>query len=274
MRGQIKNSLMLVVASAGMVVGGSGWTSQPATASEPGERTKTTETTEPKRGTVDERAREVLDAFIEALGGKDAMRRSGNVHQKIRFMMKAQGISSEGDVWIHEKHGMRTKIDLASSEQGLTADGKAWSYDEINGPRVLEGSEASALRRGADPLSWARPEQYFKSITYGGEETLEGKTMHKLDLVPWEGEPSSAYFNAEDGMMYQWAGKIDTPYGLVPTTTTIASYKDYDGLKWPTMVVQEAMGQRIEVETLLVEYGKVTAEDVTPPQAIKTLLAP
>ena len=85
-------------------------------------------------------AREVLDRFVEAIGGEKAVRKPKSLEMTGEFSMPANGISGELRLYTMAPDLLRVTIEIPGI--GLTQEGydgrTAWSMDPIMGPDAVD----------------------------------------------------------------------------------------------------------------------------------------
>ena len=110
---------------------------------------------------------------------------------------------------------------------------------------IAPGSpQASALR---DDLMMSLPYGFLRSAALANDATVKsqrvgGKNYTVLTFTASNRAPATGYFN-EQNMLERVETKIDnTVLGDIPYETTFMDYKDFNGVKFPTHVVQKQGG--------------------------------
>ena len=93
-------------------------------------------------------ARQIIDRFVAAVGGADAILKHRSRRVMGTFSVPAQGLSGELEVLAAAPDRQVVRIKLAGIgdiQQGF--DGRvAWTIDPMTGPRVLEGAALEQAR--------------------------------------------------------------------------------------------------------------------------------
>ena len=220
-------------------------------------------------------AAQIVDRYVEALGGHDLLVSRQNSRSTGSFSMPAAGLSGTMDVRSMVGRVLQ-RFEIEGYGTSMTGyDGEVgWSVDPNLGPRLLEGKELDALKESASIDASLR-----SADAYPVRETVElaemnGQACHKVRFVSAAGRESFDCFSTESGLKVATITTQETPMGAIEVLTLIGDYRDFDGINMPTRMTQQIYGaeQIITVET--VEYGVVTEEDFTPPPAIQTLIDP
>ena len=174
----------------------------------------TTTTTETTKTTVADdlpTGKEVHDAYIEALGGEDAIRKLETRLTKGSFGIPQMGINAPLTIkqmtpaynWFELEIPGFTKITRGT-------DGEiAWELDAINGARILEGAELATTIRDAGLHYELEPMEHYESLETTGKETRKGEEVYVVVYTPkGEGEPETHYFSVESGLRVATAAII------------------------------------------------------------------
>ncbi|MDQ3995697.1 MAG: hypothetical protein M3303_01625, partial [Gemmatimonadota bacterium] len=119
--------------------------------------TTTTATTQPQTTTTTSASlptgRAIIDRYVEAIGGRDAVLRHQSIRSVGTFEMPAAGVKGDLTVVQMAPNKMAMTIDLPGVGQMVSGyDGTVgWSINPMQGPRVLEGKELVQLREDAGP---------------------------------------------------------------------------------------------------------------------------
>jgi len=188
--------------------------------------------------------REVVDRYVEAIGGEKAIRAVAGQHVTAVFQVPAQGISADMDLYSAPPNKMLIKIEIPAMGSVSTGfDGEvAWSINPMTGPMVLEGRELDQTRQQADYLALLHPDHLIASLETAEKVDFQGQTCYKVKVVTtWE-EEYFEYFDVESGLMVGVERTQSSSMGDIPITSIVSDYKEFDGLLVPTKNVQQMMG--------------------------------
>lgn len=217
-------------------------------------------------------ARQLVDRYVEQIGGADAVLSHETWTATGTFAMAAAGISGPIHVYQDgERSFSRISVpgvgELLRGFDGTTG----WSINPLEGPRLLEGRELAQTREEATRGAALRDRSVVTSM-----ETLEKTTMNEQEcwlvkLVWKSGRETRDCYSVETGLLVATTGKTTTPMGEFEYTTLINDYKQFGDLKIATRIVQTALGQQQVVTTDSIEFGPVADSIFALPDPIKAL---
>jgi hypothetical protein len=232
--------------------------------------------------TMDAEAKKVWDRSIEAAMSDHAEDEWVKSMRLVGTMsMPSQGISAEMNILIATGKGMRLNIaipGLGSFEQGISGD-VAWSSSMMEGPKILDGDEATQLLKELDLYADLHWDQYYSTITYKGEETItlpddtEVQT-NVLELTDIEdGSVSTQYYDAKTGLLALAESSASMNGATIPTTAYTMDYHDVEGIMIPFKTISNSgpIQQVIEFTTVEVN-GEIADGELDLPDDIKELL--
>jgi hypothetical protein len=217
---------------------------------------------------------DIVDRYVQTIGGRDAVLAATSSRTLGRMEIPAAGMSGEIEVLIAGPGDMIQRSSIAGfgeSTSGMTG-GRAWSVDPMQGARLVDGAEAEQMQHSADPSVALRDARHFTSREVMGERDIDGERCIEVRFVWQSGREMVDCFSIESGLIVASRSTIDSPMGSVEATTRVKEYRDFGGIRTPTLMLQDIgpFQQRITIES--VEYGTVTRADVAPPAQIRTLL--
>jgi len=219
-------------------------------------------------------ARQVVDRYVEALGGEEAIRSHNVMAMEGTMEIPGQGVSAE----IKIRAMAPNKMKMAMNIPGLGAmqsgfDGEVgWAMNPMTGPMIQEGKELAQAKRQADFYSVFHGDNLYKSMTNTGQVDFEGQACWKVDLVTQEGDSITEYYNIETGLIDAMTQTQETPMGEVTVTTVTSDYKEFGGVMAPTKMTAR-MGPGMEQSFVIttVTFDGVTEADFALPAEIKAL---
>lgn len=188
---------------------------------------------------------QIIAKYIEAVGGKS----------------KTDKIKNSTMVMEAEFQGMSIVIKaIADSEnsrmvQENTVAGNLASktiYKDGKGIVLAGGQQQELPSEMAEALkaqTYAFPESRYKEFGYtlalDGTETIQGEEAHKLSITTSAGNVTTEYYSVATGLKLMTksdaAGEI-----------TYSEYKDYDGMKFPSLIIIKSPMLPVELQTKLV----------------------
>jgi photosynthetic reaction center cytochrome c subunit len=175
----------------------------------------------------------VLDKYVLAVGGADAVAKIGSRVQKGKLSGFGPDpvpvdVSAKGpDRRITIVHGKRG--DNTTAVNGPTG----WLGNTGRPPRDMSAAESEAARLDAALLFPSDPRRLFKDFEAAPSEQIEGKDAVRL-IAKNEGRPDTElWFDAQSGLIVRLKRYAETPLGRNPTQVDFADYRDADGVKIP-----------------------------------------
>lgn len=196
----------------------------------------------------------VLENYVKALGGKEAIQKATSYAMKGKIELPAMGAS--GPMEMASK--APNKAYMKSTFEGLgdfiqAYDGKvAWSNDPMSGFRELSGVELAAMKISSDFYRDLRMKELYKSLTVKGREKVGEASAIVLEALPSEGSPSKYYFDEKTWLLMRLDTVAEGPQGALPTETYSEDYRVIEGVKLPhrLRIVNPAFALTVTVEEI------------------------
>lgn len=217
-------------------------------------------------------ARQILDRYVEAIGGKAVW--ANRQSQRTVAEMSMSGIAIPMEIISARPNKMLMKMNMPGmGEMTSGFDGKVgWSVNPMQGPRLLEGAELAQTVRQADFESTVDPAKHYPTVETVGRTEMGGQPCYMVRMVPTEGEPVLNCFHTETGLLVGTRTKQQSPMGVIEAETLLSDYRDFGGVKVPTRTVTSMAGQE-----MVLTIKEVTSNGVDPsvfelPAPVKALL--
>lgn len=221
----------------------------------------------------DQKAIDVIEKSIEAVGGRELMESAEYSYSKSTLSLPG-GISGTMEAYLHAPDKLFVLINfpmMGEQKQGVNGD-IAWSSDPMSGPRLLPEDEAKALRKETNPASRLNYKKDNPVIEYVGEVDFDGQKAHKIRLVDTDNKESHEYYSVEHGYMIGTVGKTPSPMGEIQMTSFMREYKEMAGVVQPTKVVQRFGPNEAVITITEVSYDEIDASKFELPDAVKALV--
>lgn len=177
-------------------------------------------------------ADQIVDKYIAAVGGADAIRKVtsrqgkgetivGDQKTPIEFFMKAPN--------------MRMSISKMQNGDSYTAfDGTAgWLGTAGHPAREMSADESWAAGLDAEFALPLRLKEIFPQLRRGRPETVNGEECEVLSGMAQGHAPVRLDFSTKTGLLVRMVRYADTPMGRLPTQIDYSDYRDADGVKVP-----------------------------------------
>jgi zinc protease len=220
-------------------------------------------------------ADEIIQRYVDAIGGEKAIRALKQRSIVGTMSVPSQGMTGELTVHAAAPDMMIMTVSLEGLGESVTGytDGVAWSMDPFQGPMIQPDEVSRETERQANFYADLRLKDMYASITSMPQTTFEGSLADVLVLVDENDAKTTQYYDAETGLRIGSKSNQATQMGPMDIVTVYSDYKAFDGVKYPTKMVQ-----RLGPMEMIMTTEKVThAEKADPamfeaPAAIKTLL--
>ncbi|EDY83039.1 hypothetical protein VDG1235_2663 [Verrucomicrobiia bacterium DG1235] len=193
----------------------------------------------------------VLEANIEASGGREALAAIKSSRLKGTFSISAMGMTGTSEIvqaYPDKVYSVQTLPGMGEMIQAF--DGEVgWAQDPMQGFRLLSEGEIATLKQNesfADMLD-------FESAFSGGEvladADVNGVMATVLKLIDAEsGDEQTHYYSKETGLLLRMDMIADMgPMGKVPASMNVKSYGEQDGITYPSLIEMTNAGMLISI---------------------------
>ena len=175
-------------------------------------------------------AKDVIDSYISALGGKDKL-------EAIKTSVTENTISVQGMEFnmTTKKMGNKFRSEQSVMGQKMTQlfDGEKGYFDQMGKKNEIPADKISDLKKGKTIDALGYDPANFQTVTV---EKIDGKDYNVLSS-----DKGKYYFDASTGLL----SKSESKEG----TAVISSYMTVDGIKFPAEVNAEGNGQKVVIKT-------------------------
>ncbi len=177
-------------------------------------------------------AGDVLDKYVAALGGTEAIQKVNSRVQKGNLL--AGGHETPIEV-LSKAPYKRVSVSHTPSGDNVTAfDGvTGWMGSPGRPPRDMSASESEAAKLDADLQFALHLKSAFPQIRVGRPEKIGDAQCVALIGVRPDQPPVRLWFDEQTGLLVRMVRYSETPLGRNPTQLDFADYKDVDGVKIP-----------------------------------------
>jgi zinc protease len=176
---------------------------------------------------------DVLDKFVKAIGGKEAIEKVTSRSMKGTFDIEAMSISAPLEMFAKAPNKNAMKIDLPNiGVVNRVFDGATgWDSNPMTGLRELSGAELAQMKRGADFYSELNLKKNYTKMEVKGKEKVGPYETYVIEAMSAEGNPEKLYFDVNTGLLVRQDGEFDSPQGKMQIETYVDDYKVVDGVK-------------------------------------------
>lgn len=211
-------------------------------------------------------AEQLLDKYVAAVGGADAL-------QKITSRVQKGTLTAFGGqhfpVEVYSKApGKRISIMHLQAGESITAfDGKQGWLGVPNRVHMMSAAENDTARMDADLYFAVHVKSLYEKFRVEAGEKIDGHDTY-LVVGRTENEPPlRLYFDQQLGLLLRLVRYAETPLGRNPTQIDFADYRDANGVKVPFRWTLARPGNRftIQVDDLKQNVPVDDAKFVPPP---------
>jgi len=220
-------------------------------------------------------AAEILDAYVEASGGKAAYDRVDNRVTRGTMTVAAQGLTM--DLTIYSAKAGKLYMVVESDATGKIEKGTdgevVWETSAMMGPQIKEGQEKADFLREAFIDKYVRWRELFGEANSAGVASIDGKPAYEVVLKPKDGRPQSLFFDQASKLLVKVKMTVENPMGEIPIETFLEDYREVDGLMLPYTARVIVMGQERMMVTEAIDQNVDLPEDrFDLPDEIRALL--
>jgi zinc protease len=219
-------------------------------------------------------ARQVLERYAEAIGGKAAFEKHRSQHVTGTVELPAQKLGGKLEVFAARPNKMLMKVTMPGLGEVTTGyDGSiGWMSTAITGPMLIEGPMIEEVATQADFDHSLHDPADYKVMEVLGKEEFNGEECHKLKLVHRSGFESTEFFSVKTGLQIGFIATQQTQFGPVRATTIVSDYKRFGDLLLPARTIQKASGIETVMTIQETEYDRVDPAIFELPADVQTLL--
>jgi outer membrane lipoprotein-sorting protein len=183
---------------------------------------------------------QILDKFVQAIGGKAAIEKVTSRVSKGTFEIPAMGAG--GPIELYAKAPNKNLVIINIPGFGIVQQGYngtvAWAQEPTSGLRELSGPELASAKREAEFYADIKFKELYPKMVVKGKDKVADKDVYVIEATPTEGSPAKLYFDAQSGLMVRTDREAETPQGKMPIEIYLENYKDVEGLKLPFTIRQ------------------------------------
>lgn len=179
--------------------------------------------------------REIIDRYVAAVGGREAILKHSNRVTKFTVEMAPMGITGTGTSYQAAPDKVLIKMNLNGLGEFLDGfDGKnGWTVNPIQGSRVKSGPELAQAKINS---TFHRDAEFEK--LYGKSELLRiekvgGADAYVVSMTAEGLDPDFFYFDVKSGLLVRSDSTVVSADGKIQTSSFFSDYREVDGIKLP-----------------------------------------
>lgn len=178
-------------------------------------------------------AEQILDKYVTALGGPDAIARLKTRSMKGTFLT-SNGVSLGYE--IQQAAPEQLFITITTPRQGIIErgfDGSLGWEKSNRGVRDLEGTELYYLRRYPGFFEDIRLKEQFARLSFAGADKINDREVYVLRGATADNKRHRLYFDRETGLLLRRVITTPTVLANIPEQIDFEDYREVDGMKLP-----------------------------------------
>lgn len=222
------------------------------------------------------RAQELMARHDSLIGGRMVLEQRESVRIVGVLNIPMAGIEAPFEILKRKPNSYFFRSSLgAMGEMQQGFDGTtAWALAPGQPPMILDGQSKDQIVTQADFYADLHDTTKYLTAETVGETDFEGKRVHEVRITRKNGSEVTEYFDKATGLSAGGVSSADTPTGKMLQTSIYTDYKEFDGLRFASRIVQRNPQYEVILSIQLVEFNKVEAAAVAVPESIKALIKP
>jgi outer membrane lipoprotein-sorting protein len=178
------------------------------------------------------KADQLIDKYVEALGGKDAIQKITSRVEK--GTLTAGEMKAPVDVYAKAPDKRIAIVHMPGGDSSTAFDGHVgWLSSPGRPTREMSAAETDNVRMDAELFFAADLKQLFQSFRVRSQEKIGDREVYVIFAFNEGKPPVKFYFDAQSGLLVRLVRLVDTPLGSNPTQIDFADYRDAGGVKVP-----------------------------------------
>jgi predicted Zn-dependent peptidase len=184
-------------------------------------------------------AQQVIDAYIAAIGGKDAVAKVKDLKRESTTTI--QGMSATMTEWnkAPDQYAMEMKMGTMLLQK-LVYDGKHGKASSMQGEKTLEGADLEEARRSA----YAFPELHYPDLQETTELTgvvdIDGHKAYRVKVTNADGGGFTEFYDTQTGLKVRRTESQGSGEHVMQAVTDYSDYQPEGGVMFPHKVHQNA----------------------------------
>ena len=180
-------------------------------------------------------AKEILDKYVQALGGREANEKIQSRVMKGSAEITPMGVKGTTEIYSVAPDKSYSKTVLSGIGEIIEAyDGKtAWSMNPLQGSRDKTGTELLQTKLSSTFHRETNFEKLYPKMEVKGVEKVGDKEAYVIVATPTGLEAQTFYFDKQTGLLLREDMTVTTPEGVMPVKTFYDDYREVDGVKVP-----------------------------------------
>jgi outer membrane lipoprotein-sorting protein len=219
-------------------------------------------------------ADEVIAAYVQAIGGRDAHLAPTSMRQSGSVSISGLGIQGTFEILTAVPDRFRMGIAIPGVGEILTGyDGQTgWTTNPLVGAAIMQGEELEMAKDNANWRAMLRDADLIPVRETVEAATFAGQSCWKVRLQWASGRESFDCYSQESRLLVASEETQVSPMGAIPVTMLYSDYREVQGMILPRRMTQSSAGQTLEITIDSVEINAVSEAAFELPAAVRALL--
>ena len=220
----------------------------------------------------------IIDKYLVAVGGKDALTKISSIHQTATMEIPTMGLKADMEMYRAAPNLMLVKQNIPGVGEIVQGfDGTVgWSTDPMQGPRLQTGKELAQLQEQArfmDNMLYSR--NRYSVMENVGLVDFNGEKAYKLRLVSLPGAfETFEYFSAASGLQIGTESTQQSDMGSVNIAITQGDYAKFGDVMLATKMEMQMGSNHVVTKITDVKFNAVAPSVFELPPQVKALIKP
>lgn len=180
--------------------------------------------------------KQILDRYVQALGGADALTKI-NTRIAKGSRIGADGVLVPEEVYQKAPDKLLT---VTSYPQVVFSNGFngtiGWGHSSREGATPLPEQLLAQIKRDAVFYKELKTDQLYSNLTVLGKASVRDAEAYVVQAKPVDGPVEKLFFDVKTGLLVRRYTESDTVLGKFPLQTDYEDYRDVDGIKQPFLI--------------------------------------
>jgi len=176
----------------------------------------------------------ILDRFVEAAGGKEAIEGVKSYRMKGHFEMRALDLRGKMEVWAKDPQKSLTIIEFPGLIVRKGFDGEThWAQTPFGSVTMAGPQEMSEVENDSEVYNASRIRNLYDRMKLDKKARLSGRDVYIVEGQPTKGPAEKLFFDVENGLLVRWDMARRQADRRVFVKVYLNDYRDIDGVKIP-----------------------------------------
>lgn len=198
-------------------------------------------------------AEQVIDKYINAVGGKEKLLKVQDETMKLGGAM--QGMNITVTIVRKAPNKLYQLVDFGVGQQKTVFDGTKGKVSQMGQEQEVTGDQLEAMKIQATFNAYLDYAKLGIKLELTGMETINNKDTYKVTLIYPSGKKSFQNYEVQSGLLVRQAGTVESAQGAVNISTDFVDYKETKGFMIPQKIIQGTPMGSLELTLTSYEFN-------------------